>query len=125
VKRKPKRITTNTLHFVCFACRKAFKQPGSSGWDQAIPDRPFDCPNCKQPMTSLGRYFKAPPQRAARQWLKVELLHRFGITFASGDSSLETKCDTLTSAIRYLIDSGHAESDVRWCLEQIQKLRRG
>jgi hypothetical protein len=29
-------------------------------------------------MTRLGRYFKAPPQRAKRQWLKVELLYHYG-----------------------------------------------
>jgi len=124
VKPNTKPTATNTLHFVCFDCRKAFKQPGSSGWNQAIPGRPFDCPNCKQPMTSLGRYFKAPPQGATRQWLKVELLYCFGVEFWSGNSGLGKKCDTLASTVRYLVDSGQDESEVRWRLEQIRKQRQ-
>jgi hypothetical protein len=124
VKSNRRPSATNTLHFVCFDCRKAFKQPGSSGCDPEIPKRPFDCPNCKQPMTSLGRYFKAPPQRAIRQWLKVELLYAYGVHFSAHNTSLDKKCDTLTTTIRYLIESGHEESEVRWRLEQIRKLRQ-
>jgi hypothetical protein len=120
---KAKSTATNKVHFVCFDCRKAFKQPESSNWNRAIPVRPFDCPNCKQPMTPLGRYFKAPPQRATRQWLKVELLAHFGEQFWSGNSGLGKKCDTLASTIPYLVESGHDESDVRKRLEFIRRQR--
>jgi hypothetical protein len=75
-RRKP--TVTNSVHFACFDCRKAFKQRGSSNWDPEVPQRSFLCPECKRPMTRLGRYFKAPPQRAKRQWLKVELLYHYG-----------------------------------------------
>jgi hypothetical protein len=118
-----KPTATNTVHFACFDCRKAFKQPGSSNWNQAIPQRPFDCPNCKRPMTSLGKYFKAPPQRATRQWLKVELLYRFGVEFCSSNTGIGRTCDTLASTVQYLVDSGHDESDVRWRLDNIRKHR--
>ncbi len=124
--RKPKpNLTNNTVHFVCFDCRKAFKQPGSSNWNADIAKRPFACPNCKRPMTPLGRYFKAQSQRAAKQWLKVELLLRFGEDFWSGHKSLGTRCDTLASTIRYLVDSGNEESGVRQNLEQIRRQRQG
>jgi len=62
----------NKVRFACFGCRKAFKQIGSSTWDVLIPRRPFPCPECKQPMARMGRYFKAPPQRAVRAWREVE-----------------------------------------------------
>jgi hypothetical protein len=120
-KRKPS--ATNKVHFACFDCRKTFKQPESSNWNSAIPLRPLDCPNCKQPMVRLGRHFQAPPQRAARQWLKVELLHAFGERFEAGNSGLAAKCDTLASTIRYLVDAGHAEAAVRKQLERIRKRR--
>ena len=62
---------TNKVRFACFTCRKAFKQIGSSAWDPDVPQRPFPCPECKEPMARMGRYFKAPPQRAVRAWHKV------------------------------------------------------
>ena len=123
---KPKRepTATNKAHFACFDCRKTFKQLESSNWDRAIPERPFDCPNCKQPMVRLGRYFKAPPQRAVRQWQKVELLYQYGERFESGNSGLSAKCDTLASTIRYLVEAGHAEADVRSELARTRKRHR-
>jgi hypothetical protein len=66
---------SNKVHFVCFACRKTFKQQGSSNWDMNVPDRPFPCPNCKEPMNRMGRHFKAPSQLAIRAWREVE--HRY------------------------------------------------
>ena len=114
----------NTVHFACFDCRVAFKQPDSSNWDTHVAERPFDCPNCKQPMVRLGRYFKAPPRRATRQWLKVELLFKYGERFFSGNSRLGTKCDTLASTVAYLVDSGHEASDIRTALKCIRDARR-
>ena len=72
---------TNRVHFACFACRKAFKQRGSSNWDRNVPERPFPCPNCKAPMARLGRYFKAPRQRAIAAWQEVERLYSEGARF--------------------------------------------
>ena len=72
---------TNRAHFACFACRKTFKQPGSSNWDSNVPERPFPCPECKQPMARMGRHFKAPRQRAVRAWQNVERLYRAGERF--------------------------------------------
>ncbi len=72
---------TNKVHFACFACRKTFKQPGSSNWDSNVPERPFPCPECKVPMVRMGRYFKAPRQRAARAWREVERLYSGGERF--------------------------------------------
>ena len=72
---------TNRVHFACFACRKTFKQPGSSNWDSNVPERPFPCPDCKQPMARMGRHFKAPRQRAVRAWQEVEQLYLLGERF--------------------------------------------
>jgi hypothetical protein len=124
VKPLAKANPTNKVHFACFDCRTSFKQPGSSNWDPSIPERPFECPNCKQPMTRLGRYFKAPPRRSAAQWHKVELLVLFGESFFAGNSGLGTKCKTVASTVQYLVDSGHVESDVRKRLRQIRDERR-
>jgi hypothetical protein len=121
MKPKAKPTATNTVHFACFTCRKAFKQPASSNWNLDIPERPFDCPNCKQPMSRLGRHFNAPPKLATRQWHKVELLYHFGERFVSGNSRLGKTCETLASTIQYLINSGRDESDVRSKLKQIRE----
>jgi hypothetical protein len=72
---------TNKVHFACFACRKAFKQPGSTNWDSNVPERPFPCPDCKKPMVRLGRYFKAPRRLAVKAWLEVERLFQSGERF--------------------------------------------
>jgi hypothetical protein len=119
--KRPTTNPTNTVHFACFGCRKAFNQPESSNWDAQVPRRPFDCPNCKLPMTRMGRYFKAPPCRAVRQWAKVELLYAFGERFVAGNSGFDKRCHSLPDAVRYLIESGHAESDVRARLKHIQE----
>jgi hypothetical protein len=116
---------TNTVHFACFDCRKAFKQRGSSNWDPEVPPRPFPCPECERPMVRLGRYFKAPPRRATRQWLKVELLHHYGERFESGYLGLGRKCRTLPDAVMYLAGPGRAASDVRAALEGIRATRSG
>lgn len=103
---------TNKVHFVCFDCRKSFKQLGSSNWSTDVPRRDFPCPNCKQPMLQLERHFKAPPQRARLQWLKVELLHAFGETFFSSHSKLDRHCATLAGTVAYLVERGHAREAV-------------
>ena len=122
-KSKPVPTVTNTVHFACFDCRKAFKQQGSSNWNLKVPQRPFPCPDCKRPMVRLGRYFKAPPQRATRQWLKVELLHRYGERFESGYSGLGSKCRTLPDAVAYLAGRDRSMTEVRAALEGIRSLR--
>ena len=76
-----KATATNKAHFACFACRKTFKQAGSSNWDSNVIERPFPCPDCKQPMVRLGRHFKAPSQRAVRAWREVERRYRNGERF--------------------------------------------
>jgi uncharacterized CHY-type Zn-finger protein len=72
---------TNKVHFACFACHKSFKQQGSSNWDSNVPQHPFPCPNCKESMARMGRYFKAPPKRAIRAWREVERKYQSGEKF--------------------------------------------
>ena len=75
-------------------------------------------------MTRLGRYFKAPPYRAVRQWHKVELLYEFGERFVVGNSGLGTKCNSLQETIHYLVSAGHDEADIRVHLKLIRERRR-
>ena len=72
---------TNKVHFACFACRKTFKQLGSSNWDSNVPERPFPCPECKLPMSRMGRHFKAPSRRSVKGWAAVESSYRSGERF--------------------------------------------
>jgi hypothetical protein len=74
-------------------------------------------------MVRLGRYFKAPPQRATRQWLKVELLHHYGERFESGYLGLGRKCRTLPDAVAYLAGPDRPASEVRAVLEGIRTVR--
>ena len=110
----------NTVHFACFDCRKAFKQRGSSNWDDTVPQRPFPCPECKRPMVRMGKYFHVPPQRAVRQWEKVELLYHYGETFDSSNKRLSIRCRTLASTIDYLTTPNRPAADVRATLEGIR-----
>jgi hypothetical protein len=73
----------------------------------------------------LGRYFKAPPRRASRQWLKVELLHSYGERFGSyyGPTNLHVRCKTLGATVAYLVGQGHEEKAVRQRLAEIRKMR--
>ncbi|GHF99768.1 hypothetical protein GCM10017783_09850 [Deinococcus piscis] len=66
-------VTGRLQHYACFHCRKAFKQPLGSG--ECL------CPQCRQPMTNMGTDFRAPPQRDAGQWRKVEALAEAGVGF--------------------------------------------
>ena len=122
-KARREQTATNTVHFACFDCRKAFKQRGSSNWDHTLPHRPFPCPECKQPMVRLGRYFKAPPQRADKQWLKVELLHHYGERFESGYLGLGSKCRTLPATVTYLSGLARPEAEVRAVLKTMRASR--
>jgi hypothetical protein len=113
-------------HFACFACRKAFKQRGS--WLVRRSDlRPFPCPDCTAPMTPLGRDFKAPPRRDRAQWLKVELLHAFGVVF---ETPTETpggpgpRPGKLNEAVDFLVARGRERAQVEGVLAALRQ-RRG
>lgn len=81
-------------HFACFACRKAFKLAAHGIWDPSGKrwlHRPSPtCPQCRTPMTSVGRSFRAPRRADAEGWKKAELLHRSGVTFV-GRHDLDTR----------------------------------
>jgi hypothetical protein len=115
-------------HFACFACRKAFKQRGSGhpSWNETL--RAFPCPDCKSPMVSMGRDFKAPPRRAKDQWIKVELLHSFGIIFevpVLESGGPRERPGKLSEAIPYLIKLGFDRAEVERRLKQLRGHRSG
>ncbi len=77
-------------------------------------------------MVPLGRDFKAPPQRAKTQWLKVELLHSFSITFevpvwdAGGPGPRPGK---LNEVVAFLVAQGRDRAEVEERLESLRRLR--
>lgn len=56
----------------CFNCRKSWKLPEESA---AV------CPQCEQPVSWMGRAFKAPRKSDVEQWKKVEELWLAGFRF--------------------------------------------
>ena len=92
--------------------------------------RPTGTPPCRRGLVPLprlqvadgsaGRYFKAPPQRANRHWLKVELLHHYGEQFWSGSLGLGSECRTLAGRHRLLSRPRSPASEVRAVLEGIR-----
>jgi hypothetical protein len=116
----------NRVHFACFNCRKSFKQPNSSNWDESVPKRPFACPDCKAPMLRLGRYFKAPRRNAFRQWLKIELLYKFGERFESSFTNISQRCKTLSDTATYVADQGHPREEIDSFLKRaLARRKRG
>jgi hypothetical protein len=67
----------------------------------------------------LGKYFKAPPQRATRQWLKVELLYHYGQRFESSNLRTKEEWRTLGSVVASLSRAGSV-AEVRKQLNRIR-----
>jgi hypothetical protein len=73
-------------HYVCFVCRKMFRQPMRHEMARPIgreQQRIAPCPQCGGAMTNMGKDFKAPRQADVKQWQKVQELHASGYSFAS------------------------------------------
>jgi DNA-directed RNA polymerase subunit RPC12/RpoP len=71
-------------HYACFDCRKSFKWPQDAHRPppQDTPES-VKCPQCGNPMSSMGLDFQAPKQRDVRQWKKVHLLFLNGYAYHS------------------------------------------
>ncbi|MDB6026854.1 MAG: hypothetical protein JWM68_3077 [Verrucomicrobiales bacterium] len=91
------------LQFACFDCRKVFKHEAARYEEHLLPP----CPQCRCPMTWMGRAFKAPRSSNIKQWHKVELLARSGFKFWSNAGRYP---DTLQEA-REFIESRRKLSD--------------
>jgi hypothetical protein len=100
-------------HFVCFSCRKRFKQRGSEGEGFESTERNAKCPQCAEPMVAVGRDFHCPPARDRRQWLKVELLYLFGIDFAPGWFGPGHAPKELAHVVDFLVTKGRARQEVQ------------
>ena len=60
--------------YACFHCRKPFH--ATMEWDRTKRrDMEFLCPECKQPMHSMGPDFQAPRKHDVQQWRKVKMLY--------------------------------------------------
>ncbi|WP_395142485.1 hypothetical protein [Armatimonas sp.] len=64
-------------HLACFACRKVWRQ---ERLDETIAPL---CPDCHQPLTDMGKDFKAPRRNATAQWAKAEALVKNRVRFSS------------------------------------------
>jgi hypothetical protein len=104
-------------HYVCFECRRQFRLPGSEGgwrrdWNTQADDlawtwKPVSreaaaCPQCRAPLHSIGRDFKAPRQRDRKQWLKAELLVRMGYGFDPGPTGPGERPRRLSEVVDFL-----------------------
>ena len=86
------------IHFACFACRKAFKQPTFEDWSRVrgrentlglslseieseYRNATFKCPDCSEPMADMGRDFKAPRKNDRRAWDAVSKIFTLGHAF--------------------------------------------
>ena len=69
-------MTPTSMKWACFHCRKTFKKT------QALPKvEPFLCPDCRQPMSMMGKAFRSPKKDNLEQWKKAEELIRYGFLF--------------------------------------------
>lgn len=62
-------------HFVCFGCRKTFKQTNRADWNNSFvqyPDHIFKCPDCSNPMANMGMDFRAPKKSDVKDWRRIE-----------------------------------------------------
>ncbi|MBB6051799.1 hypothetical protein [Armatimonas rosea] len=67
-------FSPESLPWVCFSCRKAFRKPVAA-------DGPFPCPSCRQPLQFMGAAFQAPRKTATRQWTHLATLYQAGVRF--------------------------------------------
>ncbi len=68
--------------YACFDCRKCFHV--AMNWERTpLQAVTHSCPECGQPMHSMGLDFKAPRRHDIRQWRKVQTLYTHGFTYAS------------------------------------------
>lgn len=85
----------HSLPFACFNCRKSFKvewndfSPGKND-PKVLGQR---CPECAGQLVYAGRYFKAPPKNALKQWRKVALLFQRGWRADSLSGGPKTLCE--------------------------------
>jgi DNA-directed RNA polymerase subunit RPC12/RpoP len=71
-------------HYACFGCRKSFKWPRDAHAPRpAEPSSDVKCPQCGEPMSSMGLDFKPPPRHDTRQWEKVRVLLAHGYAYHS------------------------------------------
>ena len=110
-------------HFACFACRKAFKPRGSETLTTEA-DREYPCPECRAPMTLMGRDFQAPPVRAMKEWHLLELLRSFGVIFEPGQKQPATQPQSLRDVESFLTKEGFDETVIRKRLDQIRTTRQ-
>lgn len=110
-------------HFACFACRKAFKPRGTEHLG-TVAERDYPCPECRTPMTLVGRDFQAPPVRAVKQWHLLEVLVSFGVIFEPGAKQPARPPQSLRDVEVFLSHEGFDEVVVRKRLDQIRNLRQ-
>jgi hypothetical protein len=69
-------------HWACFDCRKSFaKEPIKDG------ERPRICPDCRQSMIDMGKYFAAPKRLNKKRWEVMKVLADNGYKFQSPETN--------------------------------------
>ena len=69
-------MTLTSMKWACFDCHKTFKKP-----EPILELEAYLCPDCKQPMTMMGKAFRSPKKENLEQWKKAEILVKNGFLF--------------------------------------------
>ena len=95
--------TPRKSHYVCFDCRKQFRKPVDalariSLQGKVLEARLYDsgivaysCPQCAQPMTHIGKNFRAPRQDDIEGWEVARRLTNAGFRYAHARGAYPTK----------------------------------
>ena len=90
----------------CFSCRKSFNV--AMNWDGTRRrDAVFPCPECKQPMHSMGLDFKAPRRHDVQQWRKVKMLYDNGFTYHTCGCGVGHRPKRLSEVTAFLQEKAH------------------
>ena len=88
-------------HWVCFACRKQFRQP-MEGREVLSPQQAHElnetkpCPECHAAMTDMGGYFCPPRRDDRRAWEQMRLLAKEGVKFYTEDAKHQWGAEGVT-----------------------------
>jgi DNA-directed RNA polymerase subunit RPC12/RpoP len=111
-------------HYACFNCQKTYKQkPLEDLTENENNKRKYLCPECGEPMKSMGLDFRSPKKTNHKQWKKLKLLYMNGFTFHSCGCGTGPRPATLGQVKGYLEDNKVYSSEGERLLQQFKDRR--
>lgn len=117
---KAKKPRLRTSHHACFACRKAFHKPADlseTGW-VVLGKTLYPCPDCGQPMTPMGKNFKAPKREDLEAWQVLEILANKGFLH---DHNTATQYPTKLRDLEAFLEAHAPKSEGEKMLADLKK----